>query len=216
MRFNIPPIYPITDTRISGLSVPEQVRRLVAGGATFIQIRDKDAASSEFLDSAVEAVGFAKPRGVRIIINDRVDIALLAKADGVHLGQTDLPVSEARQMLGDNAIIGISTHSIDQFESALEQPVDYIAIGPIFLTGTKNDPDPIVGLELLTKVKQIAGEMPVVAIGGIDRSNIHQVYKAGADCAAIISWILSAPDQISSRVTELVESAPKPSMLDIV
>ena len=209
MDFIIPKIYPITDVRISGISHAEQVERLIAGGATLIQLRDKHAGPNDFYNAAVEAIRIARTHSVRIIINDRVDIALAAKADGVHLGQDDLPPRAARSILGENAIIGFSTHSIEQARAALELPVDYIALGPIFPTKTKEDPDDIVGLDGLREVRHIVGEIPLVAIGGIADENLLSVLSAGADSTAMISSIVSEPANIASRMNELLRNSAR-------
>lgn len=201
MVLNIPAIYPITDTAISGLSIPEQVRRFIAGGATFIQIRDKRASSREFFEAAAAAMAIAREHNVRVMINDRVDIAMMVNADGVHLGQEDLSPIHARLVLGEQAIIGLSTHTLDQVREALTMPVDYIAFGPVFSTSTKERPDPIVGLELLGQVKELIGNRPLVAIGGITAETVRSVWDAGADSAAIISDILSDPDHISAQLS---------------
>jgi thiamine-phosphate pyrophosphorylase len=121
-----------------------------------------------------------------LIINDRVDVALTSDADGVHLGQTDLAVEEAREILGKEKIIGISTHSIEQFRAALGTSADYIAIGPIYPTRTKENHDPVVGLELIREVKKLA-DRPIVAIGGITLDRAREVIEAGADSLAVIS-----------------------------
>lgn len=177
---------------------------MIAGGASLIQLRDKLSPARDFYDSAVEVVAFARRRDVKVIINDRVDIALASKADGVHLGQDDLGASEARKILGPDAIIGVSTHSIDQFRRALELPVSYVAIGPVFATSTKHDHDPVVGLEMVRQARDVAGSMPIVAIGGIDLQNAASVLSACADSVAVISDILSAPDEIEHRVRKFL------------
>lgn len=205
MRFKLPKIYPITDARISGISIPEQVRRLVAGGSTFIQLRDKHSSSQAFFESAAEAISIARPHGVRIIINDRVDIALALKADGVHLGQDDLPCTHARRILGDEAIIGLSTHSPEQAIAALSLPINYIAIGPIFSTTTKDDPDAPVGLEGLTRTRSLIADFPLVAIGGIMCANMQEVFEAGADSVAVISDLVSDADQITLKLRSMLE-----------
>jgi len=178
---------------------------MVAGGASFIQIRDKFAPAGEFYDSVVEVMSFTRGRSVKVIVNDRVDIALAAGADGVHLGQDDLPAPEARKILGPDSIIGVSTHSIDQFRSALELPVDYIAIGPIFATRTKKDHDPVIGTELVKVARSIGGQVPIVAIGGINLSTAASVLEAGANSVAVISDILSLPDKIGDRVRRFLD-----------
>jgi thiamine-phosphate pyrophosphorylase len=184
--FRLPRVYPITDVSISGLSHAEQVALLAGGGATLVQIREKHAPPLQFYEQAKAAMAVARERGVQIIINDRVDIALAVGADGVHLGQDDLPPEAARRLLGDNAVIGYSTHSLSQALEVTKLPVDYIAIGPIFQTSTKENPSPVVGLEGLRVVREAIGKLPLVAIGGITPANIEEVIEAGADAVAMI------------------------------
>jgi thiamine-phosphate pyrophosphorylase len=203
MRCQLPKIYPITDTRLSGLSHAEQVEQLAAGGATLIQLRDKDASPREFFDQAVAAIRVARSKNIRVIINDRVDIALCSGADGVHLGQDDMPPTAARGVLGPNAIIGYSTHNVDQVMEAKDLPIDYLAIGPVFETSTKADPDPAIGLEGLRAMRELAGDVPVVAIGGINADNIGVVLAAGANSAAIIGCLYSEPTGIAERLRTL-------------
>ena len=140
MPFRLPKVYPLTDVVISGLSHAEQVKRLAAGGATIIQLREKNMAPRDFYNEAKAAVDIARKAGIQLIINDRVDIALAVGADGVHLGQDDLPVESARVLLGSDAIIGLSTHNLQQAEKALNSPVSYIALGPIFHDKDKKQP----------------------------------------------------------------------------
>lgn len=207
MNLQLPPIYPITDTTASSLSHAEQVERLISGGATFIQLREKKNSARAFFDDAAEALRLARKAGAAIIINDRVDIALALGADGVHLGQADMPVRAARRLLGPKAIIGYSTHNLDQVTEALDLPIDYLALGPVFLTSSKQDPDPVVGLEQLSVAKALAGELPVVAIGGIDEHRLLEVLSAGANSAAMISEILSVPENISQNLGKLLAAA---------
>ena len=204
MSLRLPKVYPITDRSISSLSHEEQVRRLIAGGATFIQLREKTDSPKAFFEDATAALRVARDAGVTLIINDRVDIALALGADGVHLGQTDMPVTAARSLLGPQAIIGYSTHNIAQVKAALDLPIDYLAFGPIFETRSKQNPDPVAGLDALRNVRAIAGNLPIVAIGGIQRSNLSTVLSTGADSAAIISEILTTPDNIAKTLRELV------------
>ncbi|MEQ1921954.1 MAG: thiamine phosphate synthase [Pyrinomonadaceae bacterium] len=206
MNFQLPRIYPITDTQISGLSHLEQVKRLIAGGATLIQLREKHMSPSAFFDDAIEAIAFAREHSVKIIINDRVDIATALNADGVHLGQDDLPPAEARKILGEDAIIGFSTHTFEQVREALFFPVDYIAYGPIFDTKTKENPDNTVGLAELKLVREIIGDTTLVAIGGINESNYRSVLDTGAESVAIISSLLSDPAQIDAKFRALINS----------
>jgi len=193
----LPKIYPITDTRLSKLSHAEQVEKLIAGSADFIQLREKYASPKEFYAEAEKALQIARKYGAKIIINDRVDIALALKADGVHLGQDDLPPASARKILGENAVIGFSTHSIAQAIEAVKMPIDYVAIGPVFATKTKENPDEIVGLDGLKKVRDAVGDFPLVAIGGIDSANLTKVFESGADSCAIISGLISDSEQIT-------------------
>ncbi|MEP7214213.1 MAG: thiamine phosphate synthase [Acidobacteriota bacterium] len=203
MLTELPKIYPITDAGISDLSHAQQVRSLANAGARLIQFREKDASGHDFYRSALEALDAAHKFGAKLIINDRVDIALTINADGVHLGQDDLPPVHARQILGDQAIIGYSTHNFEQAMEAASLPVDYIALGPIFPTTTKANPDEVVGLELLNRVRQQLPNIRLVAIGGITAANIAGVFAAGADSAAVISSVLADPSQIAARFHEL-------------
>ncbi len=204
MKLVLPKIYPITDTALSGLSHADQVRRLIDGGASFIQLRDKTASSGEFYQAVVDALRIARSGAARIIVNDRVDIALAAGADGVHLGQDDLPAENARQILGAEAIIGVSTHSVEQAKAALKLPIDYIAIGPIFATSTKADAGPTFGLEGLNAVRSEVRDLPLVAIGGITFDNAAAVLGTGTDSLAMIRDIVSDRGQITFRMQQLL------------
>ena len=204
MNLKLPQIYPITDTRLSGLSHFEQVERLIAGGAEIIQLRDKHSSPRDFYASAEKAVSVARQNGVKIIVNDRVDIALALNADGVHLGQDDMPPKEARLILGETAIIGLSTHTVEQVRVASVSPLDYIAIGPIFQTQTKENPDAVVGLDGLRKIREIIPNMPLVAIGGINEGNLLSVLDAGADAVAMIGAIVAGGAEIKERMSKLI------------
>jgi thiamine-phosphate pyrophosphorylase len=190
-RFRLPQLYPITDTHLSGLSHADQVALFAEHGATVVQLREKRATALESYEQARAAVAIAAQRGVLLIINDRVDIAIAAGATGVHLGQDDLPPEAARRLLGNDAVIGYSTHSVSQALEAARMPIDYLAIGPIFTTSTKENPDPIVGLEGLRAVKAAIGSLPLVAIGGLKPANSAEVLAAGADSVAMISGLWS-------------------------
>lgn len=203
--FDFPAIYPITDRNISGLTILEQVRRLIAGGATLIQIREKSANVRDFLDDAAEAVRHAHECGARVIVNDRVDLAMVLKADGVHLGQEDLPVPEARRLLGPGPIIGLSTHTLAQARLAHGLPIDYLAFGPVFPTATKEAPDPVVGVDSLSGIVSASVSLPVVAIGGITESNLVSVLEAGASSAAVISGVLCSRDGIARAMERLID-----------
>lgn len=199
MNFELPKIYPITDALLSKISHVEQVEKLIKGGASFIQLREKYASPQEFYKSAESVLKLARKHDVKIIINDRVDIALALKADGVHLGQDDLPPAEARKILGGKAIIGFSTHNIEQAIAAVRFPIDYLAIGPIFNTKTKENSAAVVGLEGLRKMREATGNFPLVAIGGINSENLREVYKVGANSVAIIRSLISDAGKISEN-----------------
>ena len=206
-------LYPITDAGLSGLSHAEQVARLGAGGANLVQLREKHLSPRLFYKEALEALRVAHELGVRLIVNDRVDIALALGADGVHLGQDDLSPEAARRLLGPEAIIGYSTHNPEQAREAARLPVDYIAVGPVFATSSKERPDAVVGLDGLRRVRQETGSIPLVAIGGITRENARSVLDAGADAVAVISALLAGPAEIEDRTRELIRklSGVKPS-----
>ena len=208
--FRLPRVYPITDTRISGLSHAEQVARFADGGATVVQLRDKHASPSQFYEQAKAALEVANQGGMQLIINDRVDIALAIGAPGVHLGQDDLPPEAARRLLGDAAVIGYSTHSLSQLLAATELPVDYLAIGPIFPTATKENPDPVVGWAGLRGCREAIGDRLLVAVGGISATNAFEVIAAGADSVALISGLLADPQRISENFRSLLASLPTP------
>jgi thiamine-phosphate pyrophosphorylase len=182
------------------------VRRLIEGGATLIQLRDKTTPPGDFYRDAEAALKIARHHNVTIIINDRVDIALALRVEGIHLGQTDLPPDAARKLLGPKAFIGLSTHNLEQVHVAIKQPVDYIAFGPIYQTTTKEEPDPATGLTTLRLVRQIVA-LPLVAIGGINQTNAPEVLYAGADSVATISSLLQPATSISENLREMLKSA---------
>jgi thiamine-phosphate pyrophosphorylase len=205
MKFSLPRVYPLTDTAFSGLSHAEQVARLCDGGARLAQLREKRLSPRDFYREAEAALRVARARGAKLIINDRADLALALGADGVHLGQDDLPPDAARLLLGERAIIGCSTHSVEQAVAAARLPVDYVAVGPVFATRTKENHDPAVGLDGVRRVREALGDaVPLVAIGGITADNAAQVWAAGADSVAVIGALLSAPDEIAARLKALL------------
>jgi thiamine-phosphate pyrophosphorylase len=207
--FRLPRVYPLTDVQLSGLSHAEQVQRLSDGGASLIQLREKSSPALQFYEHASAAMAIAAERGVRLIINDRVDVALAVGTHGVHLGQDDMPPEAARRLLGPEAIIGYSTHSVAQAVEALDLPIDYIAIGPIFKTATKSDTSPVLGLEGLRAVREAIGTVPLVAIGGITAANAPEVIEAGADSVAVISALLSDPDRITTATRYFIQSCQR-------
>ncbi len=177
------------------------------GGSTLIQLREKHAPVREFYRDATHALRIARDGGVRLIINDRVDIALALRADGVHLGQSDLPVEPARKLLGDAAIIGFSTHNIEQVKDALQLPIDYIAFGPIYSTSTKENPDPVAGLLALPEVSSLTAPLPLVAIGGITAAETREVFNAGANAIAVVSAVLAKPGEIAQNLRNMMTLA---------
>ncbi len=207
LKLKLPRIYPITDVRISGISHAEQVKRLIAGGASLIQLREKHLSPRDFYKAAADAIEIARPLGVKIIINDRVDIAFTLKADGVHLGQDDMPPDMARSILGNNSVIGFSTHTVEQARNALKFQIDYVAFGPIFPTKSKADPDDAVGLNGLRDVRKIIGDLPLVAIGGINEENMRSVIESGSDSAAMIGSVVSDPMKIGARMSAFLQMA---------
>jgi len=197
----LPPLYPIIDFACFA-SAPDPVLALVRfaeellrGGATLIQYRDKSSDERRFLSCARELRRVTRDRA-RLVINDRIDLALACEADGVHLGQDDLSPSAARNILDAsgkrNFLIGFSTHNLDQVREADSSPVDYVAAGPVFATASKANPDPVIGLEGVRAARQ-ATSRPLVAIGGITRGNCRQVKEAGADSVAVIADLLESP-----------------------
>lgn len=191
-------LYPITDMQLSGLSHAEQVAQLAEGGARLIQIREKHLTPQDFFKEAEAAIKVARAKNIKVVINDRVDIALALKADGVHLGQDDMPPEAARELLGPDAIIGFSTHSPRQAQLASTLPISYLALGPVFATSSKVNPDPVVGLDGLRLASESVGNLPIVAIGGITRENAAEVIAAGADAVAVISALYEKPTGISA------------------
>ncbi|HEX2930569.1 MAG TPA: thiamine phosphate synthase [Candidatus Binatia bacterium] len=189
----LPPLYAILDPeQIKGRSALAVLGALLDGGVTILQLRVKSLTPSAFLDLAQRARVETRVRGCRLIINDRVDIALACGADGVHLGQDDLPFHAGRQLMGDK-IVGVSTHDIEQAKQAEQSGADYIGFGPMFGTTTKDTGYSARGVEMLRQIRA-AVSLPIVAIGGINEQNVREVWQAGADSAAIISDILGAGD----------------------
>ncbi len=207
MAFRLPPVYPITDKRLSGKRTHLAIlRELVRGGATLVQVRDKgNTPVRELLDDLRRCVEYAREREVILIVNDRCDVMLSCGADGVHLGTDDIPAAAARTLLGPGGIIGLSTHNISQVRRSRAVAVDYIGFGPIYPTGTKNSPWPVVGIEKLRQACALAAR-PVVAIGGIRSGRIRDVLEAGAASAAVISSVM-AGNQIARRMEALLAEA---------
>jgi len=202
----LPKLYAITDCELSNCTHEETVRMLLAGGARLIQLRDKEASSREMLDQARACLKLTREAGATLIVNDRVDVALTAGVDGAHLGQDDMSVEEAREILGADKIIGVSTHSIDQFRAALKTSANYIAVGPVYQTNTKENPDPVVGLELVREARKLT-DRPLIAIGGIDHERAPEVIAAGADSVAAISALYPWPEKLDLMSKPEITSA---------
>jgi thiamine-phosphate pyrophosphorylase len=188
----IPPLYPLLDVdlcRARGLDPLRVLAAFLEGGGRFIQLRDKNPSSGERLRLADAAVALTRPAAARLIVNDRPDIARMCGADGVHVGQDDMPVEDARRVAGPGAIVGVSTHDEAQIAAAVQTSADYIAVGPIYGTATKDTGYSARGLALVRHAAA-ATERPIVAIGGITLERAPEVIAAGAASLAVISDLL--------------------------
>ena len=187
-------LYLVTDRSLArGRSTLEIVRAAVDGGATVVQLREKDCSTREFIEQGMAIKDFLKGRGVPLIINDRVDVAQAVEADGVHLGQTDMPLGMAKKILADSMIIGISAESLQDAVEAEKGGADYLGVSPIYATPTKTDTAPPLGLEGLREIRK-AVRIPLVGIGGLNRDNAAEVIRNGADGVAVVSAIVAADD----------------------
>jgi thiamine-phosphate pyrophosphorylase len=193
MRLVLPRLYVILDAALITSSEIDCALSLAEAGVRLLQYRNKSAPARQYLESSRKLAEVLLPQGVSFFVNDRPDVAFLAGASGVHVGQDDLDVEQARQIVGRDNLVGVSTHNLQQFERAAGSSADYIALGPIFSTSSKANPDPVVGLDLLRKAHALT-DKPVVAIGGISLERAAAVIEAGADSVAVISGILGAPD----------------------
>jgi thiamine-phosphate pyrophosphorylase len=190
----LPALYAILDPEQTGSRAPDRVLEdLLSGGARWLQLRVKALSSADFFALARRVRARTRESGCTLIVNDRVDIALACDADGVHLGQDDLPLAVGRNLVGKNKIVGVSTHDLDQARQAEAGGADYVGFGPMFATSTKDTGYAARGIDGLREIRA-AIKLPIVAIGGITEANVEQVWRAGADSAAIISDILRADD----------------------
>jgi len=205
MNTGIPPLYAILSADIFPGEAEEWARRLAEAGVELIQYRNKKASSRELLRVAQALSGLARSRNFRFVVNDRADIALLAGAGGVHVGQEDMPVEAARRVCGPGCWVGVSTHNLEQLRAAAGTTADYIAVGPVFSTESKANPDPVVGVELVRQARALTTK-PLVAIGGITAELAAEVYAAGADSVAVISDLARAAD-LPERVREYLRAA---------
>lgn len=187
-------IYCLTDEGLSkGRSNIEVVEAMLAAGVSLIQYREKEKKAGEMYAECMQIRKLTKNAGCSFIVNDHIDIAMLVEADGVHIGQEDLPVEKVRELLGPEKIIGLSTHSPEQYLDAVARGVDYIGVGPVFPTKTKKDVCDPVGFTYLDYVAA-HHEVPFVAIGGIKLHNVGEVVQHGAECCALVSEIVGASD----------------------
>jgi len=197
-KTDLPRLYPIIDVdsfrhEANALAAVLQFAQdLLAGGATLIQYRNKSGTAGEMI-SHLRELRRAVGTRAKLVVNDRADVSLAAGCDGVHLGQQDLSVEGARRVQGKVAIVGISTHDLQQVIGADKTSADYIAVGPVFATASKTRPEPVVGLELVRKARK-ATSKPLVAIGGITRANGRSVIEAGADSVAVIGDLKTSPE----------------------
>src|ERR1700676_3863612 len=206
MRLVLPRLYVILDAGMLTGPAGETAKKLMDAGVKLLQYRDKKAAARELWNESraiAEAVRRAK---CTFIVNDRADVEYLAGADGVHVGQDDLDVEQARRVIGPDRWVGVSTHSLEQFEKAAATSADYIAVGPIFQTSSKANPDPVVGTELLRRLRVLT-EKPIVAIGGITLDRAAEVLEAGADSVAVISdiWRAKHPGKRARQYLDLLD-----------
>jgi thiamine-phosphate pyrophosphorylase len=209
MNLVFPPLYAIIDPTLLTISELALAETLAGSGVELIQYRDKTASSRRYFEISRQLSKVLGPRGARLIVNDRPDVALLAGAGGVHVGQEDLSVEDARAVCGPDRWVGVSTHSLEQLAAADHTSADYVAFGPIFQTATKKNPDPVVGTELLRKARAIT-KKPLVAIGGITLERAAEVYRAGADSLAVIRDLICAPDP-AVRAREYLDVAASTS-----
>ena len=222
-----PPLYAIIDPDLVTSPLTDFAARLASAGIELIQLRDKRASARQLYAESQELLSWSRSVGgqsfssdkatlphsgasvpeVRIIINDRPDVAAIVGAAGVHVGQTDLPVEAARAICGPNIWVGVSTHNLEQVREAALTSADYIAVGPVFRTATKENPDPVVGIDFLRLARQETRK-PLVAIGGITIESAADVFRAGADSVAVIRDLLAAKDP-GSRAREYLEVAAR-------
>ena len=203
-------LYVITDERVSrGRSHLQVAEAAILGGADVLQLRDKESSSGRLFQVAMQLRKLTREANVPLIVNDRLDIALAADADGVHVGQADLPASVARGILGPGRILGVSAETVAEAVAAAEDGADYLGVGPVFeARGTKPDAGLPMGLDLIAEIRRHC-HLPIVAIGGINAENARKVRDAGADAVAVISAVASADDiaQAARRLKRLLSGA---------
>jgi len=202
----LPALYVILDAALLPSDPIQLTNNLLSAGARRFQYRNKTASARELLHASQALCLTVRQLGGTFVVNDRADVARLAGENGVHLGQEDLSVGAARKIVGRDCIIGISTHNLQQFREAIRGDADYIAVGPIFATGSKTTPDPVVGIDFLRQARNLTAK-PIMAIGGITLERAQEVIDAGADSIAVIRDILSAKNP-AARVSQYLEILP--------
>jgi thiamine-phosphate pyrophosphorylase len=207
-RLVLPRLYVILDAALLTVPEIECAEKLAAAGVRLLQYRNKQASAHELFESSKSLASLLIPRGVTFVVNDRADVASAAEASGVHVGQEDVRAEAARSVIGTGKLLGVSTHNLGQFKNAVVTSADYVAVGPVFSTSTKTNPDPVVGIEFIRRVRALT-DKPIVAIGGITLERAAEVIQAGADSVAVVSDILLAPDpgQRARQYIELLEAA---------
>jgi thiamine-phosphate pyrophosphorylase len=200
-----PALYAILDPTLSTLPIADLAEKLAGAGVRLMQLREKRASARRIYLDSRQLIGRLAPLGVRVIVNDRPDIAAIVGAGGVHVGQDDLPVEAARQICGPSCWVGVSTHHLEQLRAADLTSADYIALGPVFPTSTKENPDAVVGLDFLRRARQRTRKT-LVAIGGITVESAGEVFRAGADAVAVIGDLVTAPDP-AARAAEYLAIA---------
>jgi len=211
MDLQIPRLYAIVDAERIGSASPLAICRiLLDAGVRLIQYRDKKASARDLFEACRQLQVSVRQAGGIFIVNDRADVALAVGADGVHVGQGDLPVELARRVVGKRILIGTSTHASEQVREADETSADYLAFGPIFPTQSKANPDPVVGLAGLREARKLTRK-PLVAIGGITLENASSVIAAGADSVAVIRDLFQVPD-IAQRAREFLRACEEPDV----
>jgi thiamine-phosphate pyrophosphorylase len=204
-------LYLVTDQKLClGRELIEVVMEAVAGGVSIVQIREKDSDTRDFFQLAMAMKKELDKTGVPLIINDRVDVAMAIDADGVHVGQTDLPCAVAREMIGPEKILGVSINTFEQVDEAHKLNIDYLSLSPVFPTPTKPDTTPAFGIEGLKKARQMTSR-PLMTIGGINKTNLKDIVDAGMDGVAVVSAICSAPSpgMAARELAEIIRQARK-------
>ncbi|RJP71122.1 MAG: thiamine phosphate synthase [Candidatus Abyssobacteria bacterium SURF_17] len=202
-------LYVLLDYALLSGRILEVAEQVLQGGADIIQFRAKSPSKRQYYEETLLLLDLARRYHAPFVVNDHLDIALAISADGIHLGQNDLPCRAARLLVPNHTFLGISTHSVEQAVKAAEEGADYIAIGPVFPTSTKENPDPVVGTRGVSEVRKRIGSLPLIAIGGINSGNVAEVIRAGADGVAVASAVALAdhPESATRALTEEITRA---------